>query len=900
MIDAISDQKFQQNNPTEKDEMDLPPPVFAQTSKTEEAVITNEGAEDDIVVTNSQNIKLNEKKVKDIVNSQKEEITPNIEIIEEEPPNLPNKKKLKINSNINNNYIINKMPKKKIPSKKRIINEEKNEKNKHDENTDELFKKAIENATRIYPPIEHDNDLSGKVTEVLYDKFVGKNLQKSKHPDIYSKFKDESIRQEREWTRTKDDAKKISNMIERQEKYEELKHDKKIGRQRELKKKIKAVCVFIPNGKKNTNIQENMRTPTDFYLDQKKFVLKKEEFINKMTQDRKEGEEKIKNAPKVSKNSEKIANNKNPNETLEQFCKRLTEEKLKNKKETLDNKISTKEIKKLTKKDIINLTEKLHKEGETFKYNREKKEKELVNKLKDNRNKKNFVLEKSTKVIFDKFVSVYDKIVNELFDKENQNNVDEKHKNYEIDIKEYKTLLNNLGFLKSDITDNEKNDKLVENSFYNYLTPIEGKINTDKFLIFCLAALGIYKGKDEKILEHFSKIIQKVKTEEENQEKENEERVINTEENKNNNLINMNQKKKQIRTSTEFINLYMPYIDLNKYNFTEKECNAIKSEFFVFVLGISETWSKDFVKKKQERLDKLEETNKKNNLENLKKLENKLKREEEILSSFRRKIFNEESIPMPNEPEKKYNVDTFKKSFKVEDMYAILEKRKQRELDTLKAKKEEDINKECTFHPNTKNKKPLNKKEVQKNIEKLYLDGKNSYMKKRQNEQDLAENNNSLECTFKPVIKDYNGDYFENNPLKEDFLVNTEIKKMEKLREEQGYINKEIKKQMAFGIEPKTNKDNINKRVAQKRGEKVVNNVKNEFKDFGNFDGKGNQVVIKLEVNLEDNKTEFLIIQPEDDYLKVVDNFCAKFDLNNDKKNRLIRAIKEKMRKNEN
>ena len=203
-------------------------------------------------------------------------------------------------------------------------------------------------------------------------------------------------------------------------------------------------------------------------------------------------------------------------------------------------------------------------------------------------------------------------------------------------------------------------------------------------------------------MEHFSKIIQKVKTEEENQEKENEERVINTEENKNNNLININQKKKQIRTSTEFINLYMPYIDLNKYNFTEKECNAIKSEFFVFVLGISETWSKDFVKKKQERLDKLEETNKKNNLENLKKLENKLKREEEIISSFRRKIFNEESIPMPKEPEKKYNVDTFKKSFKVEDMYAILEKRKQRELDTLKAKKEEDINKECTFHPNTK------------------------------------------------------------------------------------------------------------------------------------------------------------------------------------------------------
>ena len=906
MIDAISDQKFHQNTPTLNDELNLPPPVIAamnkmnQTGRTEETVITNEGVDDDYIISNSQNIKLNENKVKDIVNSQKEEITPDIEQV---PPPIPEKKISKIkpninNNNDNNNYIMNKIPKKKTSAKQKLINEEKNEKNKNDENTDDLFKKAIENATRIYPPIEHDNEVSGRVTEVLYDKYVGKNLQKSKHLDIYSKFKDESIIQERQWTRTKDDAKKINDMIERQEKYEELKHDKKMGRQRELKKKIKEICVFIPNGKKNT--QENIRTPTDFYLDQKKFVLKKEEYINKMAQDKKDGEEKIKNVPKVSKKSEKIANNKNPNETLEQFCKRLAEEKLKNKKETLDNKASNKEIKKLTKKDILNLTEKLHKEGETFKTNRKKKEKELVNKLKDNRNKKNFVLEKSTKVIFDKFVSVYDKIVNELFDNDTQNNADEKHKNFEIDIKEYKILLNNLGFLKSDITDNEKNDSLVENSFNNYLTPIEGKINTDKFLIFCLAALGIYKGKDEKIIEHFSKITQKLKAEEENQEKENEEKVINTEENKNNNLMMNIQKKKQIKTSTEFINLYLPYIDLDKYAYTEKECNAIKSEFFVFVLGISETWSKDLVKKKQERLDKLEETNKKNKLENLKKLENKLKREEEIISSFRRKVFNEESLPLPTDTENKYNINTFKKSFKVKDMYEILEKRKQRELDTLKAKKEEDLNKECTFHPNTKNKKPLNKKEVQKNIEKLYLEGKNSYMKKRQNDQDTSEKKNNLECTFKPAIKDYNGNYFENNPLKEDILVNTEIKKMEKLREEQGYINKEIKKQMAFDIEPKSNKDNIDKRVAQKRGEKVVNNVKNEFKDFGNFDGKGNQVVIKLEVNLENNKTELLVIQPEDDYLKIVDNFCAKFELNDDKKNRLIRAIKDKMRKNEN
>ena len=154
------------------------------------------------------------------------------------------------------------------------------------------------------------------------------------------------------------------------------------------------------------------------------------------------------------------------------------------------------------------------------------------------------------------------------------------------------------------------------------------------------------------------------------------------------------------------------------------------------------------------------------------------------------------------------------------------------------------------------------------------------------------------ECTFQPVIKDYKGNYFENNPLKEDKLVNTEIKKMEKLREQQGYANKVIKKQMAFDIEPKTNKDNINKRVAQKRGEKIVSKVKNEFINYGSFDDKGKQVRIKLEINLENNAKETLVIQPQDDFIKVVDDFCAKFGLNDDKKIRIIRTIKDKMRKN--
>ena len=866
------------------------PNIINGSGKTEETLINNEGADDDYILSNSQNIKLNENKVKEMVNEPLEEndgITPEadpeqINDINIEDNNINQEQKEKNNSNISQNR--KKIIKNNYNVNKRITFEEKNETNKNDENIDELFKKAIENSVEKYPPIEHDNNISGKVTEVLYDKYVGKNIKKSKHLDIYSKFRDESIRQEREFNRTKEDAKKINNMIERQEKYEEIKHDKKLGRQKEIKKKLKKECAFIPNGKKNT--PDNIRNPSDFYSDQKKFVEKKAEQINKLTQSKIDDLEKIQKTTKVSKKSEKIANQKNPGENLEQFCKRLAEEKLKNPKETLNNNKKD-EDKKMTKKEMQDLTEKLHKEGETFKNNREKKEKEQIDKIR-NRDKKNFVLEKSKKVILDKFVSDYDKVVKSLFDNKSTKDNSEKNQNYEITFDEYKTLLNNLGFLKNINPDDENNKYLINGSFENYLNPIEQKIDTNKFLTFCLAALGIYKGKDEKIQEHSSKIT--VKTKPEERDKEND----------NNKTINKN--KKQMKTSTEFIKSVLPNLDLDKYGYTEKECNNIKSQFFTLFLGISESWAKDLNKKKQERLDKIEETNKKNNADLLKKLENKQKREEEIIDNYRKKIFNDELISQ-NEKDNNNNAintkKTLTKSFKVEDMYEILQKKKQKELDALKAKKEEDFNKECTFQPNSKT-RPVNKKEVAKNIEKLYIEGKNSYMKKLNSDNNMVLNEEEKNCTFKPAIKDYKGDYFENNPLKEDTFNNSEIKKREKLREEQGYVNKEIKRQMAFGIEPKSNKDNINKRVAANRGEKIVNSVENEFKDYGSFDDKGNKILIKLEVNLENNKNELLVIQPEEDYVKVVDNFCFKHKLDDNKKLRLIRVIRDKIRENEN
>ena len=834
------------------------------SQRNEEDIMNNEGEEEENIINNDQKRDMNKKNNLGNYNSEDQNRI-------DSPSN-----------NIKDNQKKYQMKKK---FKRHSTYEEKRGKNNNDGifGTDELFKKAKEkNLNKGYSFIELDNEgntLSTKITEVLYDKCVGQNIQKSKHLDIYSKIKDEEIKQGREATRTKNDAQKINNMIVRQEDYEKVKSDKKKGRQREIKNKLNKECGFIPNGKKNTS--SSIRSPNVFFNEQQKFVEKKQEIIDKMAQDKLEKETKMANVVLTSKNSEKMANFKNQKESPQEFYKRLHEEKLKTVKEVIEPK---KEHKKLTKKELDELTEKLHKEKLTFRTNREKKEQEQIENMK-NLEKNDFVLEKSKKVLFNKFISNYEKILLDLFNEKD---------NFQINYEEYKNILNKLGFIK---TNTPTIENLVKEAFNNYLKPNDEKIDTYSLLVFSLAILGIYKGNDEKIEEHLSKVTIK-KTEEEKYERKD--------------LIKNKKplKKNQNKTSCELIKSHLPQLDLDKYGFSGKECKFLKNKFLPFVSGISESWAKDLLKKKQDRLDKMEEENKKNNLEESKKLEYKLKKEEEIINSFRNKILKKELIQDDNDNDNdnsdnvqekdKYNSNKAK-SYKVEDMYVILQKKKQKEIENLKAKQEEDFLQQCTFQPNAQT-KPVNKKEVAKNIEKLYLEGKEFYLKKKQQEEkDLDLNSeNEKNCTFKPVIKDYKGNYFEYNPLKEDKSFNIEIKKMERIREKKGYNNKEIEKPMAFDIEPKSNKEDIYRRVIPNRAEKIIGNVKNEYEEFSNFDDQGNQNILKIEVKLGNNKKDFLIIHPGDDYIKVVDSFCNKNELSEEKRIRLIRVVKDSMRNNDN
>ena len=588
---------------------------------TEETVIFNEGVEDDYLTNKNYKLKLSPiNKLEKNKNKQKVKIykISNKNVNERPSSSSPI-------ANLENQMHLNKQKKRKnVAQNEPYIDEDNNEEKII---TNELFKKAIDNnMNKCFPTIELDNDgntLSTKITEVLYDKYVGQNLHKSKHLDIYSKIKDEEIRQEREAAKTKQDAQKINNMIERQEDYEKLKLNKKKDRQREKKNKINEECVFIPNGKKNL---PNIRTPNDFYIDQKKFIEKKEEIIQQMAQIILDKESQIANTVLISKNSEKLANIKNPNESRQDFCKRLAQEKLKNVKIILEN--EQKEEKKLTKKELKDLTDKLYKEGETFKNNRVKREQEQINKIKK-LEKNKFVLEKSKKVLFDKFMTIYEKTLNNLFNKNG---------NFQINYDEYKNVLYSLGFIKSNL--NSKNENLIKESF-NSLKPQNDKIDTYSFLIFALTTLGIYKGNDEKPEEHSSKVAI-LKNEE---EKTDDNQKLNHNININNNL----NKKAHNKTSNEIIKSYLPDLDLEKYGYTGKDCKIIKTKYLPFVSGMSESWAKDLYKKKQERQEKLAEMNKKNNIKQI----NKFKKEENrIIDSSRKNILKKEYNDINNDKEK--------------------------------------------------------------------------------------------------------------------------------------------------------------------------------------------------------------------------------------------------------
>ena len=170
----------------------------------------------------------------------------------------------------------------------------------------------------------------------------------------------------------------------------------------------------------------------------------------------------------------------------------------------------------------------------------------------------------------------------------------------------------------------------------------------------------------------------------------------------------------------------------------------------------------------------------------------------------------------------------------------------------------------------------------------MYQEGKAAYIqKKKLIDHDPEDNDeNKINCTFKPVINQYNNEMFIKNPLKED------LQRFEKLREQKmNNNNKEYEKPMNFAIESKINKEDIFDRIIPD---------KNIYKNEINEDIKKDiPPLLKVEVNLDEkNNTDKIIIYPGDDIKEKTIQFCLKHKLSEEKKNTLLNIILDKMNEN--
>ena len=227
-------------------------------------------------------------------------------------------------------------------------------------------------------------------------------------------------------------------------------------------------------------------------------------------------------------------------------------------------------------------------------------------------------------------------------------------------------------------------------------------------------------------------------------------------------------------------------------------------------------------------------------------------------------------------------------------------------LEKLRKEKEEEEMKNCTFQPNALT-RPVNKKEVKEKVEKLYTDGKITYMKKlKQKENNSKENEEKF--TFMPEIHPLNQEIFELNPLENDQKYLDEMIRLEKIRNTKIANlnnNNENLIPMRFDMEYKSNRDTFNNFNKKKKNNfynrDFYSNNNEEANSFDSDVKNGVSPLLKVEVNIDDtNNIVKLVIYPGDDPMKIVEEFCEKYNLGEDKKNKLQGIIQEKLSENDN
>ena len=213
------------------------------------------------------------------------------------------------------------------------------------------------------------------------------------------------------------------------------------------------------------------------------------------------------------------------------------------------------------------------------------------------------------------------------------------------------------------------------------------------------------------------------------------------------------------------------------------------------------------------------------------------------------------------------NTNSKERKLKMMDIYNLSVIKKEKEIEEERKKKEKKELSQCTFKPNLRLTKNINKS-IERNSflninERLYQDGLTSLKKKKHIQK---QNRTTLNETFSfsPVLTEYSNKIFIKNPLKEEKLIKDKAEKLKGLREEQ----KQKKKKIEL-------RSSSNELVEDKA---IISNV--------SFD-------IDIELT---NGMQKLIIHHGQDIIKVVNNFSDENNLTDESKKQIITEVKNNIK----
>ena len=346
------------------------------------------------------------------------------------------------------------------------------------------YVELIDNATlkTKIKPIDFNNQ--NPFDERSNDEFLSKLLEKERKTE--GKKLSEG-RMKAVYDRFKDYKKGVENKVK------ELKVAKE--------EKIKEECSFQP---KVISKGEGKRNPAQFLKDQLDYNQRVKEKIEAKRKEKIDNEIKESSIKVIDKNSEMIAESKNAGQTREDIIAKLAESKKNyaelNEEKSYNNKPSV----RLTEEEIENNVRRLTKERSEI---REKNKKLKEEKDKNERALKEYRAgDVTNKMFFEKFAGAFIESLRKLKEKinadskenneqndQNTKNVDENN-NIKLSFEQYVELLKDLGWAK----EKQGEEALIRESFCKYLNPENNTISSYSFLVFALAAIGVYKGNDNK------------------------------------------------------------------------------------------------------------------------------------------------------------------------------------------------------------------------------------------------------------------------------------------------------------------------------------------------------------------------------------------------------------------